>query len=455
MYVKSIHLENVKGFKDLPLDFERPDHTFHGWTVLVGGNATGKSTLLKALALGMLGPDAGRQLIVSPAGWISLHETRAEARLKICLDKRVDFFKSGGAPPVGEFQAGVRWSIDTRDMRENRESVIPEFRAIPFQNAKKTRILTAERGPWNPNAAGWFCAGYGPMRRLSGSSTESMRFSLPGGSMSRFVTLFREDAALSESEAWLKLNHSRQIESQSADLAVLLGGVQELLGDGLLPHGMKVARITVDHVYVRDGRGVELPLRDVSDGCRSIYATVLDLIHNMAEVYGSTGLFSRDQSGRVIVQKPGVVLIDEIEAHLHPKWQLEIPEWLKVHFPEVQFIVATHSPLVAQAADPNGVFVLPSQDDLGRLPRRLDEHEYEMLRLRKAEKTLLGTAFGLKTTRSKWANDRITAWKKLNAKAKSGASLSTTERTELDELRVQMQIAFEETSDLQDAELLA
>ena len=455
MYVKSIHLENVKGFKDLPLDFERPDHTFRGWTVLVGGNATGKSTLLKAIALGMLGPDAGRQLIVSPTGWISLKESRAEARLKIRLDKRFDSFKPGGAPPVGDFDAGVRWSIDTKDMRDSRESVVPEFRAIPFQNANRTKILSAQRGPWNPNAAGWFCAGYGPMRRLSGSSTESMRFSLPGGAMSRFVTLFREDAALSESEAWLKLNHSRQIESKSTELAEMLSGVQELLGDGLLPHGMKVASITVDHVYVKDGRGVELPLRDVSDGCRSIYATVLDLIHNMAEVYGSTGLFFRDQSGRVVVQKPGVVLIDEIEAHLHPQWQLEIPEWLKVHFPEVQFIVATHSPLVAQAADPNGVFVLPSQDDLDRQPRRLDEHEYEKLRLRKAEKTLLGTAFGLKTTRSKWANDRITEWKRLNAKAKSGTPLSTRERTELEELHDQMQIAFDEASDPQSAELLA
>jgi predicted ATPase len=455
MYVKSIQLENVKGFKNLTLDFERPDQSFRGWTVLVGGNASGKSTLLKALALGMLGPDAGRQLLVSPAGWISPGEARAEARLKLHLDKKVDFFKGGGAPPAGEFETGLRWSIDQKDQRDNREPIAPEFRAIVFRNARDGRIKTAERGPWNPNASGWFCAGYGPMRRLSGSSSESMRFSMASGTMSRFVTLFREDAALSESEAWLKLNHSRQLESNSNDLAVLLDGVQELLGDGLLPHGMKVTRITVDHVYVKDGRGIELPLRDVSDGCRSIYATVLDLIHNMAEVYGSVGLFSTDATGRAIVQKPGVVLIDEIEAHLHPKWQLDIPEWLKVHFPEIQFIVSTHSPLVAQAADPNGVFVLPSQDEIQRVARRLDEHEYEKLKLRRAEKTLLGTAFGLKTTRSKWANDRIADWKRLNAKAKSGAHLSPTERANLSDLQAQMRIAFDEPVENLAAELVA
>jgi hypothetical protein len=140
------------------------------------------------------------------------------------------------------------------------------------------------------------------------------------------------------------------------------------------------------------------------------------------------------------------VLIDEIEAHLHPKWQWEIPDWLKVHFPKIQFIVSTHSPLVAQAADPNGVFILPSQEDLDRAPRQLEPHEYDLLRLRRAEKTLLGTAFGLKTTRSKWALDRIDQWKRLNAKAKAGAPLSPEERSELPILRKQMEMAFEESA---------
>jgi hypothetical protein len=187
-------------------------------------------------------------------------------------------------------------------------------------------------------------------------------------------------------------------------------------------------------------------MRDISDGCRSIYATVLDLIHNLADVYGSENIFGKDGQGRTIISKPGVVLIDEIEAHLHPKWQREIPEWLKIHFPHIQFIVSTHSPLIAQAADPNGVFVLPSHEDEGRAPRRLDEHEYQMLRLRRAEKTLLGSAFGLNSTRSKWANERIAQWQLLNAKNKSGVLLSQDEDSEYQMLSEQMKIVFEPSS---------
>jgi hypothetical protein len=170
---------------------------------------------------------------------------------------------------------------------------------------------------------------------------------------------------------------------------------------------------------------------------------VLDLVHGMFSVYGIEGLFGEDTSGRPIVNMPGVVLIDEIEAHLHPAWQRDIPEWFKLHFPKVQFFVTTHSPLVAQAADPNGVFLLPSPADLNSEPRPLEDDEIERLRLGRAEKTLLGVAFGLKSVRSRWANAQIGKYKRLNAKAKSGASLSGDEATELKGLEKQMEIAFE------------
>jgi hypothetical protein len=116
------------------------------------------------------------------------------------------------------------------------------------------------------------------MRRLTGSSSESVRFSLGAGSVGRFVTLFREDAALSESETWLKTNYSRWLENQNHELKELLDCVMEMLSDDLLPQGMKISKITVDHVFVRDGRGVDLPMRDISDGCRGVYATVLGLV---------------------------------------------------------------------------------------------------------------------------------------------------------------------------------
>ncbi len=435
MYVTDIHLENLKSFKELKFDLKRPDGTFAGWTVFLGGNSSGKSTLLKGIALALLGPESGKQLLGQTAGWIHKSEKKAFTAATLTCDPAHDTFKKGGKL-TKEFAAGVRWFSE-------KEDEIPQFRAVDLRNANGTKIQTSERGPWNPNSSGWFSAGYGPMRRLTGSSSESMRYAVSKEIESRFVTLFREDAALSESEEWLKKMHSRVLESQDSDQAQFLEGVKSLLGDGLLPHGMTISRITVDHVFVNNHQGLELPMRDISDGCRSIYATILDLIHGMYEVYGVENLFAEDAEGKPYVTRPGVVIIDEIEAHLHPAWQKEIPYWLKSHFPAIQFLVSSHSPLIAQAADPNGLFILPLQDEVSRKPRAVTSEEFLKIRFGRAEKTLLGVAFGLRTTRSKWANQQIEVWKKLDAKKRAGVPLKKDEAANYKALKKQLEFELE------------
>ncbi len=441
MYVKSVLIDSIKNFDKVEFDFERPDKTFAGWTVFVGGNSSGKSTILRAIALALLGPDEGRQLMGNTSGWIKDGKSKATVIAKLTSDELVDTYKqSGNRKRDGVISAGVRWT------QEKQSDQFVTFHSLEKSDGLKGngRIQAANRTVWNLNSKGWFSAGYGPMRRLTGSSSESIRYSVSSGAVSRFVTLFREDAALSESEEWLRKMYARTLEpSTNATLSDCLRSIQTLMGEDLLPQGMKISRISVDHVWVKDRRGVELPMRDISDGCRSLYATILDLIHSFIDVYGEENLFTTDNNGQTVVDRPGVVIIDEVEAHLHPAWQLAIPQWLKTHFPKVQFLVSTHSPLVAQSADPNGVFVLPLQNDVHNKPRAMDHSEYERLIMGKAEKTLLGTAFGLQTTRTLQAQQRIARWQELDSK-KRAVSLSTGERKEYSSLKKDMEIVFQE-----------
>ncbi len=119
-----------------------------------------------------------------------------------------------------------------------------------------------------------------------------------------------------------------------------------------------------------------------------------------------------------------VVLIDEFEAHLHPSWQRKLPVWLKAHFPKIQLIVTTHSALIAQAADSDSLFVLPLQDDVDRKPRRLSSDEADRIHMGRVEKTLLGTAFGVSSSRTVWANQRFHEWQELDAKHRAKVKLT-------------------------------
>jgi hypothetical protein len=84
--------------------------------------------------------------------------------------------------------------------------------------------------------------------------------------------------------------------------------------------------------------GQKVPTVNLSDGYRSVVALAGDLIWRLLQAFPDL----EDPT-----QAPGVVLIDELDIHLHPSWQRQIAGWLQDTFPNLQFFVATHSPLIA------------------------------------------------------------------------------------------------------------
>jgi hypothetical protein len=124
-----------------------------------------------------------------------------------------------------------------------------------------------------------------------------------------------------------------------------------------LSHKCKIADVTSKEVIFVDPRGVKVALEELSDGFRAILSMTFELIRQMTLAFRKDELF--DASGTKITV-PGVILIDEVDAHLHPTWQRRVGLWFREHFPNMQFIVTTHSPLVCQAADIGTVFRLPT-----------------------------------------------------------------------------------------------
>jgi hypothetical protein len=248
----------------------------------------------------------------------------------------------------------------------------------------------------------------------------------------RFVTMFQEAASLAEVDQWLRNLKHKELENRAAEreqLALLL----EILRDDLLPNQITVDRVDSDGLWLKDRNGVQLAWGEMSDGYRAALALLADIIRHLISVYGVEGLADRGTDGKLFIKRSGVVLIDEVDAHLHPEWQREIGFWLKRHFPNIQFLVTTHSPIICQAADPNGLFVLPEPGS-GVAPRALTTEEYEKVIASRPDTILLTPAFGLQNTRSPRAVAGRAEWAQLQAKKRAGAKLTPKEALRVEQL---------------------
>lgn len=425
MYIDKVTLKNIKGFEDLEFSLSRGNDEYAGWTVFTGDNGAGKSTLLKAIAVALTGKDTARSLQPSFHRWIreGAGEQEAKIELMIAPEKGLDDFSGGGQGKTAykNFPA----TITLRNQGKETSVDIPE--------AVKNKKILAQRGLWSTDAHGWFSCGYGPFRRVFGASPEATRL-MVGSTTERFVTMFQEAASLYEVDQWLRNLSHKKLENKTAE-SEQLDLLLEILRDDLMPNQITVDRVDSGGLWLKDRNGLQLAWSEMSDGYRSALALLADILRHLINAYGVEGLTERGDDGKLRITRGGVVLIDEIDAHLHPEWQREIGFWLKRHFPKIQFLVTTHSPIICQAADKNGLFVLPEPGSDAK-PRALTPEEYNEVITSRPDTILLSPAFGLQNTRSPRAVEGRAEFSKLQAKKRAGGSLTAEEKALLPQLQL-------------------
>ncbi|MBB5139574.1 hypothetical protein HNP84_009337 [Thermocatellispora tengchongensis] len=262
MYVSKIAIQGVRGFcgpREASLDFVRRDGSHKGWTVLAGRNGSGKTTVLQAIALGIVGNYFVRDL----SGWAGAPEGESS---RICATVVQDQNFCGG-PNFGPQDFELRWND-------------PEN---PYNPAHRTTKSTGPRTLRFGPGEKWFFAGYGPFRRFSpvamghGQQTRSAVYA-------GLRTPFDDDASLVEGVSWLIEQHLYTLEGRPG-AAELLQVALTLLGDGMLPDGYKVTRVDSRGLWLEKD-GVEIPLRQMSEGYRTVTALVVDMIRQMHVAYG-------------------------------------------------------------------------------------------------------------------------------------------------------------------------
>jgi hypothetical protein len=409
MYLERIELKRLKCFDALELVLPS-EGSLAGFNVILADNGAGKSTVLQAIAMAFLGPSwVGRRVVL---GW-NKRFTQEESWEAItgyigATVKRGLSDESPNGQGTQQYELSLKITADVivTDSDQRVVSTGPDLR---YEASKEAAL----EGP-HSGSAGWFSCGYGPFRRLTGD--DQLNHEVDG----RFKTLFSERAALPDCEGWLTSLHSTvndpaldstERNAAKADLAAVW-----LVIDDLLPGEVHIRSINSKRVRFSTYGGVEVGLRELSDGFRSFLALVIDLTRQIQQAFGL-----------VDFDAEGVVLIDEADAHLHPEWQRRLGFELVKMFPKLQFIVTTHSPLVAMAARPGGLFRLRRTKG-GAV--ELDQ-PVESVQGWRTEQVLLSPLFGLETTRDPDTTAKIA--ERLELMTQSGA-LDATGRARLAEL---------------------
>ena len=413
MYVKRVRIEHIRSIASI--DWQCPEGQEAGWHVVIGDNGSGKSTFLRSIALALV-DHAAAALRQRWDEWLSQDKDEGFILLEGSFDPKID-------KGLDEGQA-KSYSYERRFYRDptGDKSINP---TVTFTTANLQKA-------WEYNS-GWFSASYGPFRRFTGGDTEYEELSSSHPKLARHLSIFGENIALTECLSWLKELQFKKLEQDPE--GELLNAVRFFVNQsGFLPHQARLDNVSSKGVEFVDGNGYHLRVEELSDGYRSVLSMTFELIRQLARAYGPDRVFDPKDATKIIA--PGVVLIDEIDAHLHPTWQRRIGVWFREHFPNLQFIVTTHSPLICQAADGGTVWRLPKpgSDDVGGM---ITGRQLERLVYGNVLDAYSTEAFGEDVTRSEASKARLKRLAELNMKELQGA-LSEQDRQEQEQLRATM-----------------
>jgi len=347
MHLLKLAITNVRSIRSFNLDF-KPEEAA-GWHVILGDNGAGKSSVIRSLALMFSGGPSVSATRQDWQTWLRTGAAQGSVEALLQRDDELDSYVGKGRQSAS---MTVRAELQRIHDPIGRDAVKLEFAGS---------ASTAKRSLWSA-AVGWFSASFGPFRRFTGGDREWDRlFVAPEyRRAASHLSAFGEDVALTEALRWLQQLHVLSLEA-SSDAARTRDAVRNFINrSGLLPHGSEIADISSQRVTLRDGEGNDVPVEQMSDGYRSVLSLTFELIRQMFAVYGPEIVLAHIDEANAVVNLPGVVAIDEIDAHLHPAWQARIGEWFLDRFPRIQFIVTTHSPIICRAARRGSIWRLPT-----------------------------------------------------------------------------------------------
>ncbi len=374
--VREVHLTNIGAFKKLDLTFG--PH----WNVLLGNNGSGKSTLLRAIALGMCGDDRDAEPYADKL--LRTGEPRGLIELMVGdVTYRTELLRDGDKVRV------------------------------------KSQLTAFAQGRW-------VVLGFPPLRGVSTRDPSGLAApSAPRPVVGDLLPLIKGtiDERLNDLKQWI-VNIDADANSPTspnhARSKALLASFFTLLRRVTPGVNIEFDKVSRDpwRVLVKTEDG-SVPIDQVSQGMSSIFGWVGTMLQRMYEIHAGAAKPEHE---------PAVVLVDELEAHLHPEWQQKIVALIREFFPRLQIIATSHSPLVVVGMKAHEVFIARrDRDDRSRIEIQPVDPDIDFAGLR-ADQILTSDLFGLSTTRGPDASRRIDEYAALSMKPKEQRSVEEESR---------------------------
>ena len=457
MYIDKISFHRIRNIEKFEMKFEH--HA--GWHVIIGDNGSGKSTIVRGISLALLNIED--MYISKPVwdDWIFKPNKDGTIILDLIRDEQFDFDDDGKKiitqnkiglihetneiPVVPSNISNTEEYDDANPLKKLTinsvtvgavylDEVVFGGRTELKRNSSKTT-----RFGFGTRTGSWFSASYGANRKLVGDNTDFDRLYKTNPRLSAHISALKDDIPLTEALSYLRDIYTRELENYYNNRIGIVKTeyfIKFINKSKLLPNNIELSAINLNGVFFTDTNKNAIKIENLSDGYRSILSLAFDLIRQLITFYDFEQVFARVASDIMVIDLPGVVLIDEIDTHLHPKWQVEIGNWFVTHFPNIQFIVTTHSPLICRASEHGTIWRItsPGSDEPSGQVTGIDRERLIFGNVLDAYGTEL---FGEDLTQSKKGLELGDRLAELNKKSFKGI-INEDERRELYELRAKM-----------------
>ena len=357
IYFSSLELENVRCFGERQvLQLADDQGQPFQWTLLLGDNGVGKTTLLQCLAwmrpvpyLGT-GEEEDTRKEIQPA--LTDEENDVLASLLRAGSKVTLEIKASAT--IGRSLPGDNTAQSTSEPRKNSIEI-----GINMEGEEgRLQELEPNRDTYEDDDIALIeppLFAYGAARHMGKSNLDNMEFADPLASLfSSSIELYDAEERLLDLD-YLRLTddkHQERLQRIKQVFAAILPDVSgensiQILGPRTREDFGEAGGVRFTTPYGA------VPLSGLSLGYQTTLAWVLDLAIRLNKHY--------PESENPLAE-PAIVLVDEIDLHLHPRWQREIVAVLTQHFPKTQFIVTAHSPLIVQSASDANLVVLQEED---------------------------------------------------------------------------------------------